>query len=75
VSPRRAKPPVLETAYGPVPEWARLQAAINMRNDPALRDTAIRMLAVQLRCGVADAMKEHRRRYPESWEGEPCVTQ
>lgn len=51
-------PPVIHTPMGPVTESARHQAAINMRNDPA----------VKARVENAIGMTESRRRYPEAYD-------
>jgi hypothetical protein len=53
------KPPVIMTEHGPVTEWCRKQAALNMARDPAL---LARMIA---QFGEAQI----RRNYPEVFEG------
>ena len=54
----KLNPPIISTPWGPVTEAARLQAAINLREDPARLAKVIEMI------GEA----ETRRRYPEVWE-------
>lgn len=49
--------PTIRVGGEAVPEAARLQAAINMRLRPGVRDYAVAQL------GEAEA----RRRYPEAW--------
>lgn len=53
-------PPIIPTEYGPVTEWCRRQAAINMRNDPAKKS------AVEDLIGVEKA----KAQFPEAYEGE-----
>lgn len=61
-------PPIIDTAWGPVSERARLQAVTNMRKDP------VKLLQVQSlvikECGgdVAKGKAEFKRRYPEVFE-------
>jgi hypothetical protein len=61
----RRKPPVIDTAWGPVSESARAQAETNLRLDPALRmrvlDVITREMGGDLDAGIAEA----RRRYPQ----------
>ena len=61
------KPPVIMTPRGPVTEWCRQQAAVNQRDNPALREQVIAMIAIELHLGYEDALREHKRRFPESW--------
>lgn len=66
----RRKPPTL-TAYvdgkeHPVTEWARAQAAVNMRLKPEIKAGVERMLKEQY--GEEMGMKEARRRYPEAYQ-------
>jgi hypothetical protein len=60
-------PPIIMTPRGRVTEWARRQAAVNMRHDGALREQVISLIALELRIGYEEAAKEHKRRYPEAW--------
>ena len=66
---RAAKPPVINTPFGPVTEWARQQAAENMRQDSIVRSAVEAMLIRE--CGSEEAgMAEARRRYPEAYRDE-----
>ena len=50
-----------------VTEWARAQAAQNMRDDPELRRRVVALLDEQLGAGVG--LSEAKRRYPEAgWD-------
>lgn len=61
--------PVIETKWGNVTEAARLQAAINMREDPKKRADVEALLARQLFEGDIDkGRKESKRRYREAYE-------
>lgn len=64
---RRPKSPLISTDWGPVTESARLQAAINMRDDPELKEKVVALLSKRLgspKLGLAEA----KRRYPEAWK-------
>lgn len=67
---RRGKsPPVILTQWGaPVTEWARLQAAINIRQDPAVFNRVLNIIVRE--CGGSEerGLQEMRRRYPEAFE-------
>lgn len=53
------RPPVIPTMYGaPVPEWARKQAAENMKRDASKRHDVEMLIGKQLA----------RERYPEAFE-------
>jgi hypothetical protein len=52
---KRPPPPIIQTEWGPVTEKYRQLAALNMRNDPALRAKVIEMIGID----------EAKRRYPE----------
>ena len=60
--------PVIQTAWGPVTEKARAQAAINMREDPACKSRVeaivIREMGGDRRLGLAEC----RRRYFEAYD-------
>lgn len=60
-------PPRIDTPWGPVSEPARLQAAKNMREEPALREKVMRVLALRLGINERAAWQEMRRRYPEAF--------
>lgn len=64
---RKNDKPVIMTENGPVSEDARLQAATNMRLDPAVRARVEALLAKQYG-SVARGLAESRRRYPEAYE-------
>ena len=58
----------IPTPFGPVSEAARRQAALNMRDDPALRERVeLRIIAD---CGGDEekGKAECRRRYPEAYD-------
>ena len=61
------KPPVVMTQWGPVSEWARKQAALNMKADPQLRQRVIDVVQKELRCSDKEALAETMRRYPEAF--------
>lgn len=52
------KPPVIMTEHGPVTERARLQAALNIARDPALKARLISQFGEAIL----------RRQYPESFD-------
>lgn len=64
----KKKPPVIMTQFGPVTEYARKQAALNMRDDPECKARVEKILVAEL--GVETGMLEARRRYPEAYQGE-----
>jgi hypothetical protein len=64
---RKQPPPIIMSAYGPVTESARRQAALNMRDDPILREAVISRLCAEMGDPTA-GLKEARRRYPEAFE-------
>lgn len=59
--------PVIRHRAGTTPEWARRQAAVNMRLNSALREEVICMLAVSYGSRAAGEA-EARRRYPEAFD-------
>ena len=59
-------PPIISTPYGDVTEWARLQAAINMKHDPALK-AAVEAKIIAEVGSVEAGEAECRRRYPEGY--------
>ena len=60
--------PLLLTAWGPVTESARCQAAENIRVDPVKRAAVIKLLADQIFDGdLVAGEAECRRRYPEAF--------
>jgi len=62
-------PPVVMTEYGPTTEWARKQAALQMRFDPDVKRIVEDALTERL--GSAEAgIAESRRRYPECYTKE-----
>jgi len=59
-------PPVISTDYGPTTEWARKQAALQMRFDPDVKRIVEDALTERLgstEAGIAESM----RRYPECY--------
>ena len=54
---RDGRPVITVAGQGEVPEWARLQAAVNMRLNASLRAQVVAQLGEP----------EARRRYPEAW--------
>lgn len=60
--------PLILTAYGPVSESARKQAAINMAADHDKRAAVIKLLADQIFDGdLVAGEAECRKRYPEAF--------
>lgn len=59
-------PPIISTPYGDVTEWARLQAAINMKHDPALK-AAVEAKIIAEMGDVEKGEAESRRRYREAY--------
>jgi len=57
-------PPEIMTAWGPVPESARLQAETNMRLDPAIRQNVLNVLIKEANGDVEAGTREFKRRYP-----------
>ena len=62
-------PPRIVTPYGYTTEWARKQAVINMKADPAKRQAVLELLCKQ-EGSVAKDELEFQRRYPELFEEE-----
>jgi hypothetical protein len=60
-------PPIIMTKYGPVTECARHQAALNMREDPAVFDRVLKIKLAQCGGNVDKAIAEMRRCYPEAF--------
>jgi len=60
-------PILIETPWGYVTESARLQAAINMKVDEAVKARVETMLIQQYSGDVQAGMAEARRRYPEAY--------
>lgn len=60
--------PVIQSPYGPVTESARLQAAVNMRLRPDVKERVI--LDIMMRKRVARPFAEviAKERYPEAFE-------
>ena len=58
---------IINTQWGPVTESARRQAALNMRDDPVLREAIIARLCAETGDPAA-GLTEARRRYPEAFE-------
>lgn len=59
--------PIIMTEYGPTTEWARRQAAIEMKNDPDCKKSVEELLIQQL--GSREAgLAEAKRRYPECYD-------
>lgn len=65
----RNRPPRIDTPWGQTTEWARKQAAINMRLDHAKRDAVEAMLAEEMG-SVEAGIKESKRRFPEAYDVE-----
>ena len=65
---RAAAPPVIQTAWGPVTEKARLQAALNMRDDPVLRDKVLAIVIKECGGDTFKGLLEFKRRYPEVYQ-------
>ena len=57
-------PPEIMTAWGPVPESARLQAEANMRLDPIKRQNVLNVLIKEANGDTEAGKTEFRRRYP-----------
>lgn len=66
---RPVDPPLIMSAWGPVTESARRQAALNMRDDPDKRAAVEEVLAKQLFNGDIELGRaESRKRYPEAYQ-------
>jgi len=65
---RAAAPPVIPTPWGVVTEKARLQAALNMRDDPALRDKVLAIVIKECGGDTFKGLLEFKRRYPEVYQ-------
>ena len=61
----RKPPPILNTEYGPVTEKARYRAAMNMLEEPELRQRVEALQIEQMGGDVEAGMKEMKRKYPE----------
>jgi len=59
-------PPVIQTSLGPVTEWARRQAAINLALDPVKRMMVLEIIIKECGGSKERGLAEARRRYPES---------
>ncbi len=64
--PEKQEPIRIETIYGPVSEVARHQAALNIKDDPELKERVMDVLVRQTG-SVELAEAEMRRRYPEAF--------
>jgi hypothetical protein len=64
----KRKPPVISTAWGDVPEKARLQAETNLRLDPAKRASVLAILVKEAKGDEEAGKREFRRRYPRGGE-------
>jgi len=60
------QPPVIQTSLGPVTEWARHQAAINLALDPVKRMMVLEIIIKECGGSRERGLAEARRRYPES---------
>lgn len=64
---RRGRPaPIIESPYGPVTESARLQCALNMRQDLMIKLRVEEVLIRQY--GEKRGLELARERYPEGYE-------
>jgi hypothetical protein len=61
----------IDTPWGVVTEWARRQAAINMRNDPAKFEQVVQCFVRGQGMTREQAVATMRERYPEAFEGGP----
>jgi hypothetical protein len=59
--------PIIATEYGPTTEWARLQAAENMRANPETK-AAVEQLLIDKYGSVDVGMQVVRERYKEAYE-------
>ena len=59
-------PPQIVTEHGVVTEWARAQAAANMRDDEVIR-TAVETMLIRKFGSEEAGMREAKRRYPEAY--------
>jgi hypothetical protein len=64
---RKPAPILIETAWGPVTESARRQAAINMREDANLRLRVENLVIKECGGDILKGQAECRRRYPEAY--------
>lgn len=66
----RKDPPIIFTKWGPVTEWARLQAVANMKADP-VKFLEVKAIVIR-QCGgnIARGEIEFQRRFPELFEDE-----
>jgi hypothetical protein len=64
-----ANGPVISTQWGQVTSWARRLAALNMRDDPAVKARVEQLLIDTY--GPEVGMAESKRRYPEAYEEIP----
>lgn len=62
----RFTPPVIQSPWGQVTESARLQAAMNMRNSPEVKERVIGFLESEGR-SRQEAERTARERYPEAF--------
>jgi hypothetical protein len=60
----RTKPPIIETAWGPVPERQRRQAETNCRLDPAKRAAVLAVLVKEAKGDEEAGRLEFKRRFP-----------
>jgi hypothetical protein len=64
---RRQGAPVIMSEHGQTTEWARHQAAMNMRADPEIRKRVEQVL-VREKGSVAKGLAEAKRRFPECYQ-------
>lgn len=60
-------PPIIMTQWGAVTESARLQAAINMREDPEVFERVLKLKLSQHGGNLDRALDDMKRCYPESF--------
>ena len=63
----RKRPPVITSPWGETTESARLQAALNMLSDPAIKFRVEQLLIARFNGDEKRALAEARRRYPEAY--------
>ena len=66
MSKKKPEPIEIPTVYGPTSEVARKQCALNMKEDPAVKERVMDVL-VRETGSVELAEAEMRRRYPEAF--------
>lgn len=68
LKPERKRKPMIMTQWGPVTESARLQAALNIKADPSVRERVLELLTQQSGGDPGKGLVKMKENYPEAFE-------